>query len=121
MTFRRLPEEEWEKLRPMFKLYLNENPPSSGQATVVVAEENGQIVGCLVGQWVFHIEPLIIKETHRGRFLIPPLVTELIKQLPGMQYAFAHTESDKVGKLLKLFGMKELPWKTFRWIRRQSD
>jgi hypothetical protein len=117
MTIRRLPAGEWGKLRPIFASGLNELPPPAETSAVVVAEEGGEIVGLLTGQYVFHIEPLWVKESHRGRYLVPRLVSKLLEELPTMQYAFSHTESPRVEKLLKLFGMKELPWKTFRWVR----
>ena len=121
VTFRRLSAREWDKVAAIFKQHFQELPPTPLQSVVVVAEEHGQIVGMLTAQYVFHIEPLWVKETHRGRFIIPPLVNKLLECVPDIQYAFSHTEDSRVGKLLKLFGMKELPWRTFRWLRKEQQ
>ncbi len=120
MTYRRLNAKEWGKVQRIFLTEFNEAAPAPLQSVVVVAEEEGKVVGMLAAQYVFHIEPLWVDKEHRGRFIIPPLVNELLRHVPDIEYAFSHTEDPQVGTLLKLFGMKELPWKVFRWLRRKE-
>lgn len=119
MTVRKLTTEEWGRVSSIFLKEFNENPPPASESTIVVAEEEGEIVGLLTVQSVVHVEPLWIKDTHRGRYIIPLLVNKVSSLFPALPCAFAYTRSTRLATLLEYFGLEPLDWKVFRW--RKSD
>ncbi len=116
MMIRRALEVDSEELREIFLREFSEGLPAPESSTIVVAEEGGQIVGLLTVQTVIHVEPLWIKESHRGRYIVPLLVGKVSELFPNLTKAFAYTTSEQVGRLLTHFGLEALPeWKIFRW------
>lgn len=115
MTVRELPKNEREPLMAFFAARGEAEPETD--AIIVIAEDEGEIVGCLVAQRVMHLEPLWVKESHRGRYVIPPLINKVRERLPELKLAFAHCEDQRVQKLLGYFGMKKLSWQMFRWVK----
>lgn len=121
MTVRKLTPEEWGRIQEIFQREFNENPPHSSTSTVVVAEEDGEIVALGTVQTVVHVEPFWVKETHRGRYIIPLLVNKISSLFPALPCAFAYTRSDRVATLLEYFGFEPLNWKVFRWEKKNGQ
>lgn len=115
MIIRKLTPEEWPRITPIFAREFNEPPPLSTDSTIVVAEENGEIIGLGTVQTVIHVEPFWIKDTHRGRYLIPLIINKIKDLFPNLHCAFAYTRSDRMATLMEYFGMTPLDWKIFRW------
>jgi hypothetical protein len=66
IVYRKLPPEEWGRLRPLFA-FLDWYLPDSIAATASVAEANNRIVGFHVNQLVAHSEPHWQDPEFRGR------------------------------------------------------
>lgn len=117
MIIRKLTTEEWFRISPIFVKEFGESPPLPTDATIVVVEEEGEIVGFGTVQMVAHVEPFWIKDTFRGRYLIPLIINKIKALFPDLQCAFAYTRSDRMSTLMEYFGMVPLDWKVFRWRR----
>jgi hypothetical protein len=115
MIIRKLTPEEWFRIGPTFAEEFGEMPPSPFQSTVVVAEDAGEIVAFLTVQSVIHVEPLWVKKSHRGHYILPLLVSKVRSLFPDLGTAFAYTKNPRLAKLLEHMGMQELDWKVFRW------
>ena len=66
ITYRILEKSEADKLTPTLQA-LGWTIPYPQFATVLVAEENGEIIGFIVQQIVPHLEPAYVRESHRGQ------------------------------------------------------
>lgn len=114
---RRLPEEEWHRLT---ELNLEEGLlpalPRPGGAEVFVVEDHlGDIVGFWMVRTMVHVEPMWIRQDHRGG-LIPRRLWRSVRQFLdtcSVSAAFCLTESSIVGGYLARIGMKELPEKAY--------
>lgn len=115
MIIRKLTPEEWFRIAPIFAREFKEMPPPAEDATVVVAEEGGEIIAFGTVQMVAHVEPFWISDTHRGRYLIPLIINKIKELFPDLRCAFAYTRTDRMAILMEYFGMIPLDWKVFRW------
>lgn len=115
MIIRKLTPEEWGRVAPIFSKEFNESPPHAENATIVVAEDQGEIVAFGTVQMVPHIEPFWVKDSYRGRYLIPLVLNKIKALFPDLACAFAYTRSDRMSTLMEYFGMVPLDWKVFRW------
>lgn len=118
MTYRRLGISEWDRIVPIFEREFREPPPRPTNGIVVVAEtDSGEIVGLATVQMVAHIEPVWVKSTWRGRWVLQRLVKEMYSIIPTLDFVFAFVSTTRMCMLLRAMHMEELPWKVFRWRR----
>jgi hypothetical protein len=106
---RRLPEEEWYRLENLGWL---ESTPRPGGAEVFVVEDHlGDIIGFWMVRTMVHIEPIWIREDHRGG-LVPRRLWRAVRQFLDtcrIPAAFCMTESPIVADYLTRLGIQELP------------
>ena len=114
ITYRMLQPEEWGKLDPLVNGQGPVPPPESSVAAVAETEE-GEIVGVLFVQLTFHMEPLAISPEHTGKVNFMKLQGLLDDQLGEAPY-FAFSESPVVGKMCKMVGMEQLPYRV--WFKK---
>ena len=109
MTSRILPREEYGRLQGTEAGEVVW--PSS--ATVVVVEDQGEIVGCHVLQAVLHAECLWIHPDHRGKSSVPrrlwSSVQQVVRQLFHAESFWTATTSDDVTRLLTHVGATAIP------------
>ena len=76
ITARELPGAEWEKVRhiPPYHLGL---PPDNGHWRILVAEDAGEIVGCVALHSQVHFDPWWL---HPDRRTNPAIVRELLRE-----------------------------------------
>lgn len=112
LIYRMLDSSEWGRLDSLVN---GQGPiPAPETAVAVVAEtEEGELVGALFVQMVFHMEPLVISPEHRGEVNFKRMQELLKEQLGGAPY-FAFSDSSVVGKMCKLVGMKQLPYRVWK-------
>lgn len=115
MIVRKLTPEEWFRVSPIFAKEFNETPPPAEDATIVVAEEDGQIIAFGTVQMVAHVEPFWVEDKYRGKYLIPLIINKISELFPSLRCAFAYTRNDRMATLMEYFGMASLDWKVFRW------
>src|SRR6266704_190846 len=81
LRYRKLPPEEWGRLKPVFE-FLDAFLPPSYLATAAVAEtDRNEIAGFLLLQAVLHAEPLWIRREYQGQVSIRHL-WNIIDSLP---------------------------------------
>lgn len=118
MVVRRLTKDEWSRLDPVFLAQFNEMPPDRRVAAVYIAEEKGDIKGMLCLQMILHAEPLWVKPG--TNWAVRPLIKALERDFPDMDYCFAHIKEDRVASFAERLGMKLMPWKIYRWLRKEQ-
>lgn len=107
----------------MKELFLKEmgvEPPLPGRGVVVVAEEEGEIVGFGVMQKVVHFEPFWVSPKYRGKSVFRLMLAKLVELFdPCEPGALCTTEDYRVAKLIEHIGLEEMrTWRVFRWVRR---
>lgn len=115
LNYRLLIVEEWSKLDPLVN---GQGPiPSPESAAVAVAEdEEGRLVGALFVQMTLHMEPLVISPNSRDVVNFRRLQETLVKDAELEHTPFyAFSQDSRVGKMCKLVGMKQLPYRV--WFR----
>lgn len=116
---RRLPLVEGDKLHKLFAEAVNGTPPLPSEGMVIVAEEDGVIIGFATLQYVPHIEPVWVAPSHRGRWVLQNMLTELFKHVPtSARGALCYTKEDRTARLITHLGLEHMhDWKVFRWVR----
>jgi len=113
ITYRKLPKEEWGRLKPLFE-FLDQFLPDSVAAECGIAElENGAIVGFQMAQLVIHMEPHWQSPQYRGiinpirlhNLVIPKDVSKSLCA-PGVM---AIASDENVEGLLKVAGYTQMP------------
>ncbi len=117
MNYRLLDPKEWSRLDSLVN---GQGPiPSPEAAVAAVAEtDEGELVGVLFVQMVFHMEPLAISPEHKGVVSFKSLHGVLEEELDGTPY-FAFSDTPQVGKMCKLVGLKQLPYRV--WSKETSQ
>jgi len=112
LNYRMLDPWEWDRLDPLVNGQGPIPDPKASVAAVAETEE-GELVGVLFVQMVFHMEPLAIAPEHKGEVNFKRMQELLKEQLGGAPY-FAFSDSPVAGKMCKLVGMKQLPYRVWK-------
>lgn len=116
-----LPKDQWPRLAQFFKDYLNDDKlPLEG--SIIVAEENGKLIGVATLQKVWHIEPVWVVKKYRGKGILQQMLRLAYAAVPAeVQGVFCYTKSDRTARLIELLGLKRMPeWQVFRWLRGEN-
>jgi hypothetical protein len=116
IRYRQLSPPEFPQLEPIFKQYNKSFSPLSFLTVFVAEDDNGNIVGMLPVQYVAHIEPLWIDDKHRGKVSwrkLEQMADELFSKIPGSQYFAFAPEDTPAKEMVKIAGLKRLPWLVF--------
>jgi hypothetical protein len=113
LIYRKLPSEEWGRLRPIFE-FLDAFLPDSIAATASVVENSAHsIVGLQMMQLVAHAEPHWQAPEYRGRIdflrlynLVEPKDTSKALCAPGLMVV---ATSEAVGRMAELAGYTQFP------------
>lgn len=106
LIYRRLPIEEFDRLRPIYASY-GEPLPVPQFTVPYVMEDGPEIVGCITGQQVAYVSLFHVNRDYRGTGAAERLAVEGYKLLPeGMQKVFI-TRNSHVERLA--FGMGFIP------------
>lgn len=114
VTYRWLKKEEWGRIAEIFRRHEVE-PPNEDISIMVVAEDNGKVVGLLPFQLVGHAEPLWIAEGYHGRVNWKQMVGMIeagIRDTVPQYFVFAPNE--RIARMCEIAGMERLPWTIFR-------
>jgi hypothetical protein len=111
-TYRLLPSEEWERLKPIFQQN-GAAMPRPEIATAAIAEQRGEIVGMLIMQYAIHAEPLWIKESERGKVSWKKLLNDVAALLPKGSAFYVFAPNEQIAHMARASGMEELAWKPF--------
>lgn len=99
LTFRDVPSEEWPRLLEFEPFKSNGLPEDNGHWKILVAEVDGEIVGCTGLHTQVHWDPWWISPEHRGNAgIVRGLIkqgAELLDRL-GVRDAFATIEDENV-------------------------
>lgn len=108
MVIRELPPAEYHRLLGLDPI-VAPPPPNSGH--VVVAEENGEIVGVAGLYTVVHIDGWWIRPDFRGRFVLIRMWRAILALLARYRIsgALSLAETPAVGGYLDRLGFKRLP------------
>ena|SRR3989304_3724732 len=117
IKYRILPPEEWDKLIPLF-VSQEHLLPSPVVATAAVAEDTeGNILGFLLMQLTFHVEPLWISPDANGsvswKHLLRQLESLMSPYKGATLYAFAPDHTN-IRRLAEIAGFDRLPWSVMR-------
>ena len=114
-TVRQLPEEEWPRLLDLPDKWLK-SLPYSGEGVIVVAEAHkGDSIAFWMVLQAYHIDPVWIREDHRGG-LVPRRLWRRIRQFLdscSIVKAFCLTEQAPVAGYLSRLGFRELSDRTY--------
>ena len=112
MNHRLLPREEYNRLKEVWPFSVGSPIPDPNFSRVMVAEDNGQIVGYWFAVEVVHVEPVWIHPNYRNggptaTVLFKGLVDELKSHNLNKMYVFA--ENEKTEEYLNRLGFCSIP------------
>jgi hypothetical protein len=118
LTFRELPGEEWPKVRDIEPFDQAGLPPDNGHWRILVAELDGQIIGCTSVHTQVHWDPWWIAPEHRTN---PVVVRGLVRQGAelltnlGIDHAFCTISDEQFlsQRLATRLGFIEAPGKLY--------
>jgi hypothetical protein len=115
-SFRVLPVEEWEKVRTICDQHGFDLPlPKTDQGIIIVAEDEGKLIGCVGAERSWNVNPIWITPEHRGNGLAQQMV-ERIEGINGEDLsAFLVTSNPHVELLVHRLGF--IPLKGQLWRR----
>lgn len=118
LNYRLLKPEEWSKLDSLINGQGSIPGPESSEVAVAEDEE-GNLVGALFIQMTMHMEPLVISPESKGAVNFSLLKKTLMEDV-GLEHTpfYAFSGDARVGKMCKLEGMKQLPFRV--WFREPS-
>lgn len=108
MTYRLLPLEEWDRLKPLMDKY-DQPMPNPVVASVAVAEKDGEIVAALFFQLVMHMEPLIIEDPRASFRNLKAVIDEGLNGKKGLVY-YSFSDSEKVNRMAEIAEMEKTPY-----------
>lgn len=112
LSYRMLPAVEWSRLAPVFTAQ-GSQMPDPRTAWIEVAEKDDRIVGFVVMQCVWHMEPVWIDSDEReARHALSRLVHSAEHRLGDRPY-YAFSEDEHVSGLCKAFGLEPLEYQIF--------
>jgi hypothetical protein len=111
MTYRELPYGEWQQLEPIFHDCAT-RLPAPGYARILVAEEDGCIVGFLVKQITAHLEPLWFSPDVRGHVHNAPDWRHMANLL-GKEDTYVFTDSPARERQCERAGYVKLPYAVY--------
>ena len=108
MTTRTLPPEEWPRLAgtELERLWPHLHPD---RAAIIVVEDEGEIVGCWAGMWVFHAEGVWTKRTS------PAIARHLLRGMAdlaesvGSQTVVTSASTPSVTRIVEKLGAAVIP------------
>jgi hypothetical protein len=119
LNYRLLDEKEWGKLYPLANGLDGPIPGPTSSVVAVAEDEDGSLVGALFIQMTLHMEPLVIDPKSTGRVNFMNLIQTLMEDGEMRDTPlYAFSESALVGKMCKLVGMKQLPYRI--WFKEPS-
>ncbi len=114
ICYKLLPQEQWERLRPIFdelKMFM----PPAPLAVASIAESEGQLIGILVLQMVPYAGPLWIHPDWRGKVDYVALKKTLDKVFPQegngkllINGYVVMTGDERIAKMAEISGMRRL-------------
>lgn len=108
MTARVLQLHEWPRFREVFKQAFSTNAPEPSQpSTVVVVEDEGEIIGFVALQNILHLEPAWIREDYRDTTALLSAIRCVEKNFKPA-YMVTHVTDPRVASLLETCGMEQL-------------
>lgn len=115
IIYRQLQSHEWDKLVTYLAgISPGYIPPSPETAIAAVAEdEDGNIVGALIQQLVWHREPLALSNPSIRFDRLCDTLNEAFAGYPGTVY-YSFADSDIVARMAKAVGMEEWGVKIFK-------
>jgi GNAT superfamily N-acetyltransferase len=114
LTIRRLPPEEWEKLRSAYASQGAELPPPE-QNTAIVAEADGKIVGLWGINLTVHAGPLWVDPEWRGKGVPDAMsgsLDELIRSFGGRGYLMFPSNKGSEQVAVRM-GLRPVNWKIY--------
>jgi len=85
--------------------------PDPSISRVVVAEDDGRIVGFWVGQMQFHVEPVWVHEEYRNGIALGCMWKCVKQMLPKRYWAFS--DSNQISAYLKRLGLKRSQYEVY--------
>lgn len=111
MNYRLLLPSEWDMLKDLMP---SQPLPDPAYSAVAVCEDSiGALVGCLVLQLQWHMEPLVIQNPQVSFLRLKEVLDEQLKSHPGVSY-YAFADTEQVAKMAELAGLQPLPYLTFK-------
>lgn len=114
LSYRLLTDKEWDKLYPLADNLDGPIPGPDSSVVAVAEEEDGTLVGALFLQIQLHMEPMVIDPSSKGvvNFLKLRETLESDGDLTHVPY-FVFSEDSRIGKMCKLGGLKQLPYRVW--------
>lgn len=111
MTTRILPPDEWPRLvgTEVETVWPTLDPSLS---SIVVVEQDGEIVGCHVLMWILHVECLWIAPAHRGKASVGRRLWSAVQRAAratGVRAVWTAAADDRIRGLLAHVGARQLP------------
>jgi hypothetical protein len=103
VSYGRLPAAQFDRLLPVYE-EMGEPLPLPGRTVLYAAESGGEVVGCVVGQFVVSVSPIWVREDFRGSDVSLRLAAEGYAQLPAGFQKVLITTNPRVAVLARLMG-----------------
>ena len=111
MNYRILPMAEWEKL---LEILPPESIPAPEVAGAAVAEdESGAVQGVLMLQLAFHVEPLVIKDSHVDFRRLVRTIEESLQDRKGLVY-YVFVPDEKIRRMAEIVDFKPTGWEVWK-------
>lgn len=102
---RRLPLDEWSRFE---KLCTREfgKAPTPTEATVVVAEEDGEMIGFACARWIVVVGPMWVRPDKRRGMSVFAALLEKLRTVTRSKTAYTWTKDVALLRLYKLLGLR---------------
>jgi hypothetical protein len=122
LQYRILPVEEWSRLAEIRDHLPGPIPDNPYQSSCAVAEdEEGRILGFMFVQLQFHLEPLFIHPSGRGRVNFITLRNTITQEMANDCPYYVFTPNPRVGKMAKVAGLERQPYRVWKGIVGQES
>lgn len=114
VTCRRIPPEEWHRLREVYESNGMPLPPAERNSGVI-AEVDGQIVGHQGLHTLLHAGPLWVAPEWRGRGVSDGMnfeIERIVREMGASAY-FMFPSNAQSENAVRRFGLSKLPWQVF--------
>lgn len=102
---RKLPLERWDEFEEICKREFGE-APSPTEATVVVEEENGEIIGFVCARWLAVVGPMWVRPDKRRGLNVFLSLLEKMKVITRAKVAYTWSKDLALVRLYKLLGLR---------------
>lgn len=101
---RKLPLEKWDEFEKICKREFGQ-APSAVEATVVVEEENGEIIGFVCARWLVVVGPMWVRPDRRKGLNVFIALLDKMRLITRAKVAYTWTKDLALARLYRMIGL----------------